>query len=98
MSSVRNMEEYGGKRDEGQRLNMGPRGTISGRPKLVAISGRGVMCTYALRGLKKDRVSFSLPSLFDHTLAFRLPIMMSKSRFGTFEMSGNCSFPPHLLH
>ena len=68
MSSVRNMEEHGGKRDEGQRLDMGPRETISSRPKLVAISSRDLMCTYALRGLKKTMwkpISFSLPSLFD---------------------------------
>ena len=52
--------------------------------KPVAISGKDRMCTYARRGLKKDRVeTFSLPSLFDLTLAFRLPIIMRKSRFGT---------------
>ena len=41
----RNMEDDGGKRDEGQRLDMGPPGMTSHRQKPVVISGGGLMFT-----------------------------------------------------
>ena len=55
-SSERNMEEDDGKRDEGKRLDMGPPGTPSTRPKPVAISATETGCRYSPRSYQLLRL------------------------------------------